>query len=327
MSLLAASFQDVTEFTKEPPKWVINDFIPVGLTMLAGPPKKSYKSTITIIEACLAARWACTALPVWMTCDLGGPTVIVPYEANGGEILWVLEDGLLLSPEYGYLSIAKSPWEFQLDAPGSMAALLDLLDEREPRVVVLDPLRNAWSGDENDSGAVAQVLGPLVRWSHAREAAVIAVHHINKPPTDAQVKSNAGGMYSMRGSGAIPGLADGIVVIEPTQEEGTIIIHTTFKRGTSWRRVVRLGVPGYGWPAVGAEVLPDLALAVHHLWDQARPRARGEDFMTHLVVDAKCQSVSTLRTMLEALERNALITLTPDERRVFLPLSMPRSTP
>lgn len=322
MSGMDAAFRDVTEFTKEPPKWVIRDFIPVGVSILAGPPKKSYKSTITIIEACLAARWACQALPIWMACDLGGPTVIVPYEANGGEILWVLEDGLHIAPEFGSLSIAHTPWEFQLDKPGAMKALLEMLDERDPRLLILDPFRNAWSGDENDSGQVSQLLGPIVRWTHEREAAAIMVHHINKPPTDAQKNANAGGMYSMRGSGAIPGLADGIIVIEPTNEEGVVIINTTFKRGVSWRRVIRLGVPGYGWPEVGVEIMPDNAHAVRELWSKAPPGSRDMDFMATLVTEAKCQNMATVRSMVEMLDRNAVISLTPDERRLFIPHTM-----
>lgn len=308
--MLEAAFKDVTHYEKKAPLWVFNDFVPVGLTFMAGPPKKAYKSTITIIEACLAARWATSALPPWMFCHLGGPTMVFSYEAGGGEILWVIEDGLQVTPQEGFLSIADDPWMFQLDQPASGNALLEYLNLREPRLVIMDPFRNMWSGDENDSAAIIKVLGPLRMWAHTHEASIIVVHHINKPPT-AKDASQPGGMYTMRGSGAIPGLADGIIVIEPTNQEGQVRIHTTFKRGTSWARTIALGVPGYGWPSAGYEVLPDMTMAIEEDWTSYHG-VHDLDWAVS-VCAARKVIMPGLKESLEGLLRNQIIQPTPVE--------------
>lgn len=313
---LQDAFKDVTEFEKKDPEWVIKDFIPVGLTFMAGPPKKSYKSTLTIIEACLAARWATKALPPWMSCDLGGPTMMFSYEATGGEVLWVIEDGLLLDPKKGYISIAEDPWQFQLDKPQTVQEMVDYIDERDPRVVIMDPFRNMWSGDENDSGEVIKVLGPIQKLLKAKQAAGIVVHHINKPPTDKDKANNAGGMYSMRGSSAIPGLSDAIVVIEPTSTEGVIRINSTFKRGLSWTRTIQLGVPGYGWPAEGQEILPEHTLAVEDAWTSMKTGGHDMDWMAELGALTKT-NVATVRDAIRALDRNLRLNITHTERTIL----------
>lgn len=315
--MIEQRWTDVHYAVKKPPQWVINDTVPVGVVLLAGPPKKSYKSTLAIIEACLAARWNTTALPPWMACDLGGPTMLVSCEATDGEVLWLIEEGLKVKTQTNTIYVAMDSWQFQLDIEEHMAAFLADLDERKPRLIIIDPFRNVWSGDENDSGAIIKVLGPLRAWAHANEAAIIIVHHINKPPSDVTKNANGGGMYSMRGSSAIPGLADGMIIIEPTNTEGQITINTTFKRGTSWRRTIQLGVPGFGWPEQGYEVQHEQALALRELWAHHKGN-RDANFMVQACTDMKV-TAGTLRVHVESLLRNTLIhPLTPAERALFL---------
>lgn len=308
---LEEAFIDLSNAELKAPQWVINDFIPVGLTVLAGPPKRSYKSTLTIIEACMAARWETYALPQWMRCELGGPTLMFSYEADAGEVSWVVTKGLLIEPKPGYIYVASDPWEFQLDNPGSVARLVEYLDVRKPRLVIMDPFRNMWSGDENDSGEVIQALGPVRKWMHENEAAGIVVHHINKPSPD---KEN-GGMYAMRGSSAIPGLADGIIVIEPTKNEGQIVINTVYKRGQGWRRTVQLGVPGYGWPSRGYEIGNDSTAIVQDLW-QGNP-SHNEEWVSAVANRTKLQT-SVIKEAVKFLHRNNRIALTRQERMYFL---------
>lgn len=309
------SFRDIIYATKKPPEWVINDFIPVGLTFMAGPPKKAYKSTMTLIKACLCAQWGTKAFPPWMHATMFGPSMLFSYEADDGEILWTIEDGLQVKPKEGYLFVTIDPWEFQLDVPGVIDRILQYLDAKKPRLIIMDPFRNMWSGDENDSGAVINCLGPIRKWAKDHGAAVIVVHHINKPNENVV----AGSMYSMRGSSAIPGLADGIVVVEATKNEGQIKVHTTFKRGQSWVRTIQLGVPGFGWPSEGYEVGPELWNVIHDFWVKDRTAQKSMDWLqwVHEKTDNKF-NIGAIKDSLAGLVRNERIHMDAFETKLFL---------
>jgi hypothetical protein len=315
MKPIEEAFLDVAHAVKKDPAWVIQDFIPVGLTFLAGPPKVSHKSTLSMVIACLCARWECRALPSWMDCTLGGPTMLFSYEADAGEVRSIIEDGLQVDVQPGALYIASDPWSFQLDVGNGPDALVEYLDIKQPRLVIMDPFRNMWSGDENDSGAIIKVLGPMQRWLKANEAAGIVVHHVNKPQASSNPQ-DPGAMFSMRGSSAIPGLADGIVVIEPTRHEGQITIHTRFKRGPSWKRTLQLGVPGFGWPAQGYELIPELARSVLDGWQGAK--VHDLDWLAQAGSHNK-QPVQSIKAQLATLHRNALISMSKQEQAWFLP--------
>jgi hypothetical protein len=57
-----------------------------------------------------------------------------------------------------------------------------LLDEHEPKLVVLDSLRSLAPGlEENDSGDTEAAIGPIRRLAHDRNIAVILIHHTSKP--------------------------------------------------------------------------------------------------------------------------------------------------
>ena len=314
MRPLEEAFIDLAHAEKKDPQWVIAETIPVGLTFLAGPPKVSHKSTISLAIAALCARWPSRVLPPWMDCTLGGTTMAFSYEADAGEVRSIMEDGLGLEVQGGALYVACDPWKFQLDSAHGPDDLVKYVESRNARLVIMDPFRNMWAGDENDSGAIIRVLGPLQRWLKENEAAGIVVHHVNKPI--AEGANATGSMFTMRGSSAIPGLADGILVIEPTKTEGHITIHTKFKRGPSWRRTIALGAPGYGWASQGSEVLPDLALAVRE--DLASSRGALDQEWLLTLAQARKQSVTNIREALRALDRNQMHTFTPMERRDIL---------
>lgn len=245
------AFVDVTQCPIITPQFVVRELCPVGLVVMQGPPKEAYKSTLTIIVAALTARWQCQALPPWCESVLWGPTMIWPMEAQPGEINWVLRNALQVEVEDSTIWAALNPWEYKLDADDRCELMLEWLRAKRPRLVILDPFRNMWAGDENDSGMVIQSLQPMQAWAKDNQACVLIVHHVGKPSEG----KAPGSMYSGRGSTALPGLADGILTIENGGSQGRIIINAVFKRGSSYRRTVDLGVPGYGWRRDGREVL------------------------------------------------------------------------
>lgn len=245
------AFVDVTTCPIITPQFVVNELLPTGMVLFQGPPKEAYKSTLTVIIACLVARWQCQSLPVWAYSTMWGPTMIWPMEAQPGEINWVIRNALQVEPEDNTIWAALNPWEYKLDADDRCEHMLAWLRKYRPRLVILDPFRNMWGGDENDSGAISFALQPLQAWAKENDACIIVVHHTGKPSEG----RDPSGMYAGRGSTALPGLADGILTIQNGGQQGRIIINAVFKRGSSYKRTVDLGVPGYGWRREGREVL------------------------------------------------------------------------
>ena len=76
-------------------------------------------------------------------------------------------------------------------------------------LITFDPFRNLHTGDENDSGAITQIMDNLRRIRDITGAAILVVHHTRKPT--ASDKANPG--FSVRGSGAIYGSVDGLITM------------------------------------------------------------------------------------------------------------------
>jgi hypothetical protein len=68
----------------------------------------------------------------------------------------------------------------QLEDPIGMQRLLGMIEEIEPRVVVLDPLRELHSGREDLSDEMAPILRPLRQLAHDTGTTIILNHHQNK---------------------------------------------------------------------------------------------------------------------------------------------------
>ena len=81
---------------------------------------------------------------------------------------------------------------------------------RKPSLVILDPLREIHTGEENDSGYIAKLLGPLRTLQSTVGCAVMVVHHAGKPSLQQKDRRAA---EQLRGSGAIAGAIDSGIFI------------------------------------------------------------------------------------------------------------------
>ena len=235
-------FIDVARATLVPPSWILDNLLPPGLTFLAGPPK-SKKSTITAAAAALVAQYDCKALPPHLSiASRTGPVLWFSAEALAGEIRHILEDGLKmgkLEPREMIL-VAECPWDFRLDDPDGLDKLLGWLRERGPRLVIIDPLRDFHALEEKDSGGMNRLLRPIRQWAVENEAAVVIVHHTKKlADKDKETTYSA---MDMRGTTALFGIADGVLMLTPKGDpaEGRIHIEATFKRAQGWEKEIVL---------------------------------------------------------------------------------------
>ncbi len=233
-------FTDVAVASKKPPAWVIPDVLPQGLVFMAGPPKESFKSTITMALAALIAEFKCKVLPADWQPTLLGPVMVFSHEADAGELRFTLEDGLgvKLMPTESIL-VCNRPEDFRLDEDDGQAQLLHWMTERSPALVVIDPLANFHSIEEKDAGEMIRIIAPLRRWAKDNGACVLIVHHTRK----LSEKEEGGHQYKasdMRGTSALFGLCDGILMLSPEREPYTVHISAQFKRGKPWNKVIQL---------------------------------------------------------------------------------------
>jgi len=230
-------FTDLGNAEIVPPSWVIDNLLPSGLVFLGAPPKAG-KSTLTMAAALLVSGHECQALPLFMSKVIQpGPAIMFSYEAGAGELRHMAEYGMKCRVTANEsILICDDPWEFRLDDPGGMKRLLYWASERNPSLIVLDPLRDFHQEDENDSGAMNRLLRPIRQWAIENDASVVVVHHTTKPK-EGQSSYEA---LDLRGTGALFGIADGVIMLTP-RPSNQVSIKTIYKRAKGWEATVTLG--------------------------------------------------------------------------------------
>lgn len=237
---LLQHFKNLADATSEPPDYTLAPLLPVGLVVMGGPPK-AYKSTLTSAMVAYLTGHECGFLPVgYRRAPFKGPVVWFSDEADAGVLRHMMETdlGVKLSKDYG-IHVCDEPWDWKLD--GEKAdRIFELLEFVKPIALVIDPLRNFHELNENDSADMMRILNPLARWSHDNKATTIVVHHTGKPG-EGQQRVNA---MNLRGSSAIFGKADGVLMLNPGKQEGRVEIECIQKRAERWTRHFNLGAWG-----------------------------------------------------------------------------------
>lgn len=236
----------------EPPSWIVRDLLPKGLTLILGPPKLAEKSTIAMATALLVAGIPCRVLPPWLSkVDKDGPVLVFSSEATAGELRHMVEEGMgvLTAEEHtGAIHIADDPGSWRLDDPNASAQLMYWINKMNPRLVVIDVFRDFHAMDEKESAAISRMLRPVRKWAKDTNSSILLVHHVRKL-ADGQTEYS---QEDARGSSALVGMADGIIVISP-KDDGTKVIQTTYKRAGSQKMHIQLGT----WGKAAREVLSE----------------------------------------------------------------------
>lgn len=233
-------FKDLGTARMVEPDWIIEGLLPPGLTFMAGPPK-SHKSTLTMAMALLVSGHPCRALPPGMSkVRHAGVCMMFSFEAEAGVLRHMSEIGLRTKVNADEsILVADDPWTFRLDDPNGLAQLLFWLKERGPRLCILDPLRDFHSLEEKDSGGMNRMIRPIRQWAIESNSSVLIVHHTRK----AQDKNSSYDVDDMRGSGALFGIADGVLMLTP-RAENKLTMKAIFKRAKGWEQTVALSAYG-----------------------------------------------------------------------------------
>lgn len=236
------NYVDVGSARTVPPEWVIENLLIKGLTVIGAPPKAG-KSTWTMVLAALIADWHCKALPRFLTkVKKPGPTLVLSAEATAGELRHTLEAGLRTKTKAdGNILIMEDPTDCQLDDKDGLRNLMHDLKVLDPRLCILDPFREFHSLEEKDSAGMVKLLKPVRKWAVENDAAFAVVHHTTKPPAGDRKDWKYSGL-DLRGSGAILGKVDGLLMLTPKTEGDTINVHLNaiFKRAKPFATEIRL---------------------------------------------------------------------------------------
>jgi len=201
------------------PDWLVRGMIARGQKILVQGPPKQMKTwfVLSLLKALSRGENVC-GVPFWKTNVSGIKAVMVEEEHSTNALIQRVQQTLagtsniVIPHRTGVKLLPKNP-EFE--------DLLKFIDEFRPDLLVLDPLRSFFDGDENDSSVMQQVFAPLNlllrKYPHM---AVVVVDHTAKKPSDVLV-------YASRGSSVKGAEMDGVIDIRKFQKDEDVGVVVT----------------------------------------------------------------------------------------------------
>lgn len=195
----------------QPVRYVIPEWMPEGLLLLAASPKVGKSTLILQVAVCMAA-----GLPFWGNEVPKAKVLIIDLETNERRLRRKLKQAGVTSLDPGMLLYAT---DWQRGPAGVLQLELMLDNNPDIRLVVIDTLqrfRAASSGKQNAYAADYEALAPLQQLCRDREGLAIAVvHHKRKATSDDPIDS-------INGSAALAGAADAIWLMSRKGNEYTL---------------------------------------------------------------------------------------------------------
>ena len=201
------------------PDWLVRGMIARGQKILVQGPPKQMKTwfVLSLLKALSRGENVC-GVPFWKTSVSGIKAVMVEEEHSTNALIQRVQQSLtgtcniVIPHRTGVKLLPKNP-EFE--------DLLNFIDDFRPDLLVLDPLRSFFDGDENDSSVMQQVFAPLNlllrKYPHM---AVVVVDHTAKKPSDVLV-------YASRGSSVKGAEMDGVIDIRKFQKDEEVGVVVT----------------------------------------------------------------------------------------------------
>ena len=222
-----------------PPKWVVPNFLPPGLSIIASDPKVG-KTTLTLAVINVLLNGATLNADdhsgtVIGPVPNGGTVFYVPYEQSDGRLRHMYETRVARRthpPSYAKFLFPEEPWSWQVDKPTIHENYEQFMKAVKPSVTVIDPWIYAHSGDENDPSSIRPLV-PLKNLAEKLGLSVVVIHHNSK-------RSDVEGFGKVRGTSALWGMADaGHLVSRDPRIPGKLMIKSEFKdweaKEWSWR--------------------------------------------------------------------------------------------
>ncbi len=201
------------------PDWLVRGLIARGQKILVQGPPKQMKTwfVLSLLKALSRGENVC-GVPFWKTTVSGVKAVMVEEEHSTNALIQRVQQSLagtsniVIPHRTGVKLLPKNP-EFE--------DLLKFIDEFRPDLLVLDPLRSFFDGDENDSSVMQQVFAPLnLLLRKYPQMAVVVVDHTAKKPSDVLV-------YASRGSSVKGAEMDGVIDIRKFQKDEDVGVVVT----------------------------------------------------------------------------------------------------
>lgn len=203
-----------TELAKLLPAALIKNLVfPAGLTLIAGAPKAGKSYVALLMAMAMASNRAF------------GP--IFPTKAS--KVLYIELEGTPRSAAKRAMALAVgmgiAPAELanlrfetlrrlKLRDPEAVERLIAHIQEHEIECVILDTLRESFTGDENSSEATAQYFDTLKAIRDATGVAAILVHHASKQGGKYELELSMNITDPIRGSGNISASADVLMMVQ-----------------------------------------------------------------------------------------------------------------
>ncbi len=193
--------------------WLIDQLWPRSAIGILAAPPKSYKT------------WLCLDMAVSVA---SGSECLGRFGAMKGRVLYVPGEGRperLRSRIEGIanargasldeieLSVMDQSNRLILDQPAAQSRFENTLKKDKPDLVIIDPLRRLFDGDENASAAISPVLNFLTAMQQKYCCAILVVHHTRKDSASGTTDGQ-----SLRGSSDLYGWGESFLFISKTKD-------------------------------------------------------------------------------------------------------------
>jgi RecA-family ATPase len=194
-----------------PTKWLVEQLWTLDAFGIVGAEPKSWKSWLTLyLGICIAS-----GRKVFNRFEVVQGRVVI-FSAEGGKNLVRRRATALcnaLEMEIPEEIIVLDIRMLHLDNPENAARTLSTIRALQPRLLLLDPLRELHQGDENDAATIAALLQPL-RQLPELGCACMVVHHLGKQRETQRGRGAQRGGQRLRGSSALHGATDSALYLE-----------------------------------------------------------------------------------------------------------------
>lgn len=170
---------------RAPQPWLIENVIPIGgLANMYGKPKlgKSY-AALGIAEAV-----SCEDKDNWLGFAVKAHGTVAYMQVDTPRSLWATRVETLKAQGHNIDNIAfidglMTPYPVNMIDPVQKQALKSTIHAIKPTLFIVDTLREVHGGDENDSGAMREVITAVVECCREVDTAILFISHSRKDAT------------------------------------------------------------------------------------------------------------------------------------------------